>query len=270
MPEPALEEPGELSQQFVDEPRRRGLGDVDRALGGHTVRVTELERGIGGQHRAEMSRGVDLRDDRDVQPVREVQDLPDLGLGEMLLGDDLGMGGRLDTEALVVGEVQPEHIELEVGHLTQPVLDPPRGVVLARDVEVQPALRPAGTVPYDALGHHPVGAQRLLERAGAVEDTGLIGSGDPHPAAARGQGVRLGGAASAPEGQLDIGAGGGRTPVGDPQLLREQLPLVGETLAAAREDDTAAGGRLPAGAAGGLVLAYGGDTARRPGERERP
>ena len=63
----------------------------------------------------------------------------------------------LDPEALVVGEVQAELVELEVGHLAQPVLDPAGGEVLAGDVEVEAALRPGRAVAHDALGHRAVG-----------------------------------------------------------------------------------------------------------------
>ena len=110
-----------------------------------------------GEHRAQVARGVDLGDDRDVQARGEVHDPPDLVLGQVLARDDLGMRVRGDTEALVVREVQAQLVELEVGHLAQPVLDPARGEVLARDVDHQPALRPVRPVPYDAFRHRAPG-----------------------------------------------------------------------------------------------------------------
>ena len=133
---------------------------------------------MGAQDGAEMARGVDLGDHIDVQPAGEGEDLPDLRLGEMFGRDDLGVGVGLDPECLVVGEVQAQLVELEVGHLAQPVLDPAHAVVLARDVEVEPALRPVGAVAHVPLGHGAVGAHRLFEGAGSVEDARLVGAGD--------------------------------------------------------------------------------------------
>lgn len=147
---------------------------------------------MGPQHRAEVARGVDLRDDLDVQPVREADDRPHLGLGEVLRRHHLGVGAGLDAEGLVVGEVQAELVELEVGHLAQPVLDPGGGVVLARDVEVEAALRPVGAVAHLALRHHAVGAHRLLQGAGPVEDPGLVRPADGDPSVVDVEGVRLG------------------------------------------------------------------------------
>lgn len=148
--------------------------------------------GWARQHRAEVPRRVDLRDDLDVQPGGEGDDLPHLRLGEVLRRHHFGVGAGLDAEGLVVGEVQAELVELEVGHLAQPVLDPADAVELARDVEVEAALRPVGVVTHLALRHHAVGAHRLLQGAGPVEDPGLIGSADPGPSVVDVEGVRLG------------------------------------------------------------------------------
>lgn len=271
MPVPTAEQLGELTEEFIDELRRPRIGDVERSGRAHTRRIAQLEVGVGAQDRAQMAGGVDLGDDLDVQPARESEDLPHLRLGEVLRRDHFGVRVGLDTERLVVGEVQAELVELEVGHLAQPVLDPGDGVVLAGDVEVEATLRPVGAVAYLALGHFAVGAHRLLQGSGSVEDTGLVGAADRDPSVVRSEGVRLRGALAGSEGQLHIArAGGDVTPVADLQFPGEQLTLVRERPAAVGDHDPGGRAGPPAGAAGGNVFAYGGDGAGRSGERVAP
>lgn len=201
--------------------------------------------------------------------VGEGDDAADLVLGEGLVGDHLGVRLRLDPEGLVVGEVQAELVELEVAHLAYAVLYPLRAVVLARDVEVESALRAVGPVVDDALGEGAVRLEGLLERTGAVEDARLVGSGDLHLPVAHGERVRLGGArVLVAERQLDVSRRSRLgAPVADLQLLGEQLRLVGEHPAALGDDDGAVPAGLPAGAAGRGVLAHRGDRARCAGHR---
>lgn len=181
------------------------------------------------------------------------------------------MGVGLDPEGLVVGEVQAELVELEVGHLAQPVLDPVRGEVLAGYVEVEPALRFGRGVAHGALRGRTAAAHLLLEGAGAVEHPGLVGSGDADLPVAHGEGVRLGRAgALRPEGQLHVAlARGGRLGESDPQLTGQQLALVRQGRAVGRRyDDPRLGAGPPAGAAGRHVFPYGRDGARGGGQRK--
>ncbi|GAA3048788.1 hypothetical protein GCM10020000_31450 [Streptomyces olivoverticillatus] len=85
------------------------------------------------------------------------------------------MAVALDAEALVVGEVQAELVELEVGHLAQPGLDPVGGEVLAGDVDVEAAAGAVGGVADDAFGKAAAGADGLEDGPGAVEGAGLVG-----------------------------------------------------------------------------------------------
>ncbi len=81
--------------------------------------AAQLEVG-GGDHRAEVARRVDLGDDMDVAALREGDDVADVRLAEVVLRHDLRVGVRLDTEALVVGEVQPQFVVLQIARLPDP------------------------------------------------------------------------------------------------------------------------------------------------------
>ena len=267
VPGRAGEEVGVLAQQVVDDLRGPGLGDVDRPACGRALRVGQLEVGVGGEDRAQMARGVDLGHDGEVTARGEGEDPADLGLGEVGAGDDLRVGVGGDPEALVVGEVQAQLVELQVAQLTDAVLDPGRREVLAGDVQHQPPLRLGRPVAYDALGGGAPAGHLLLEGAGAVEDAGLGGGGHGDPAAPDGEGVGLGALRRLSRVQLELdvpGAGGGGPAVRHPQLAGEQLPLVGE--AAGGDDHPGRRGGPPARTPGGCVLAYGRDGAGGLGE----
>lgn len=191
----------------------------------------------------------------------EVEDAAHLGLGQMLLRDDLGVLVGLDPEALVVGEVQAELVVLQISKLTDPVLDPPCREVLARDVQHEPALRLRRTVAYDSLGRRSVRPHRLLQGACPIEHARVGGPADPHPPVFDGHRVRLGSGLLVGERQLYVpGAGLACPRVPELQLPGEQPPFVREV--GVVHDHAAPAGRTPAGSAGGRVLAYGRDRPR--------
>lgn len=226
---------------------------------------------MGGDHRAEVARRVDLGDDGDVARGGEIDDLLHLGLGQVLVRDDLGVRVGLDAEGLVVGEVQAQLVELEVAQLAYPVLDPVGAVVLAGDVEREAALRFGGLVLHDALRRGAAAVHRLLQGAGAVVDAGLGGPGDGDPAVPHGHGVRL---RVRTLGGLHVeqqvpGALVVLLPrVRHPEVPGDLLALVGES--GVGHDDPVPLLGLPAGAARGGVLTHGGDGARLLGQRIGP
>ncbi|MGX1118501.1 hypothetical protein RKD37_003864 [Streptomyces ambofaciens] len=267
----AGEEVGVLVEQVVDDLRGLRLGDVDGAAGGRALRVAQLEVGVGGDHGAEVAGRVDLGDDRDVARGGEIDDLLRLGLGQVLVRDDLGVRVGLDAEGLVVGEVQAQLVELQVAQLPDPVLDPVGAVVLAGDVEGEAALRFGRLVLHHALRRGAAAVDRLLQGAGAVVDAGFGGPGDGDPAVAHGHGVRLRvRALVGPDVEQQVpGALVVLLPgVRHAQLARDLLALVGEPRVG--DDDPVLLLRLPAGAAGRGVLAHGGYGARLLGQRVGP
>ena len=218
-------------------------------------------------HRAEVAGRVDLGHDGDVQVLGQVQDPTQLGGREVLLGDDLRVRGALQPEALVVREVQAELVHLEVGHLTHPGLDPARREVLARDVQLESALGPAGPVADHTVGQQPGGPHRLQHRPGSVEDPGLVGTGDHGAAVADREPVRLRAAGLAPlQFELHVTVPGGTGRVAHPEFSGEPPGLVGERPVA---DHAGVLLGLPAGALAGLVGADGRDGARRGGRHGR-
>ncbi len=219
----------------------------------------ELEVRVGLDDGAEVARGVDLGDDGDVPLGGDLEQAAHLVLGEVVVRDDLGVALGLDAERLVVGEVERELVVLEVAQLAYPVLDPVDRVGLAGDVQHEAALRLGGRVLDHALGRARPGAQRLLEGAGAVEDTGLVGRGDQDLPVGDAQLVRLGAAGGvALHVEADVAALRlGLAAVVDVQLAGEQPALVGQLPVG--DDDSAALPRLPPGPARRLVLTHRGD-----------
>lgn len=201
-----------------------------------------------------------------MSPARgEGDDPADLGLAQVLLRHDLGVRVGLDAEALVVGEVQAELVELQVTELAYPVLDPARREVLAGDVEHEPALRFRGPVVHHALRCRAAAVHLLLEGARSVEDAGLRGALDRDPVVLHGEGVRLRARGAVVQTQLDVAVP--RVVLARVRQLEfpgQQLALVCET--GVVHDDPATGGGAPAGAVGRGVLPYGGNAARGPGE----
>ncbi len=266
------EEGGVLAQQVVHESGGAPVGDVDGAGGGVAVGVAQLQLGVGVEHRAEVAGRVDLGDDGDVSGVGQLHDPAQLGLGQVRIGDDLRVGGALDAERLVVGEVELELVELEVAHLADAVLDPLRVEVLAGDVDHEAALRAVGPVPDGAAGNPAAVAQGLEEGAGPVEHPGVGAAGDGDAAEAGGQRVALG----APDlllggvggqDEFDVAGAGRAGGVVEVQLLGEQFRLVGR-LAGGVGHDAGSGAGLPAGAGRGVPPPYGGDGVGGGGERD--
>ncbi len=266
----AGEEVGVLVEQVVDDLGGLGIGDVDRAAGGRALRVAQLEVRVGGDHRAQVPGRVDLGDDGDVPGGGEVDDLLDLGLGQVVPGDDLGVRVGLDAEGLVVGEVQAQLVELQVAQLTYPVLDPVGVVVLAGDVQHEAAPLLGRLVLHLALRRGTAAVHGLLQGAGAVVDARLGRPGDGDAAVAHGHGVRL---RVRPLVLLDVeqqvpGALVVLLPrVRQPQLARDQTALVGE--GGVGDDHAVVLLGLPPRSAGGGVLPHGRYRARRLGERVR-
>ncbi len=225
---------------------------IARARGGARG-AAQLQVGVGFEDGAEVAGRVDLGDDGDVPGRGEVDDVADLRLGQVGVGDDLGVGLALDAERLVVGEVELELVELEVAHLADPGLDPVGAEVLARDVQGEAALRAVGGVGDGALGEPALGPPGLEEGAGAVEDPGVAASGDRDLAVLADQPVALGAAVHLAAGglpavlaalELDVAGAGRRLGDRHLQLVGEQLRLVAERVGGG--DDPGAVRALPA------------------------
>ncbi len=95
------------------------------------------------------------------------------------VGHDLRMRLARDPEALVVGEVQVQLVQLQVRHLADLPPDPARAVVAAPVVDHQPALGVARQVACAARRDAPAVAQHLKHRARAVERPGRRAGLDP-------------------------------------------------------------------------------------------
>ena len=89
---------------------------------------------------------VDLGNDPYVVPSREAHQRADLTPRQRRTGDDLGVTLTGDPPALVVGEVEVQLVELQVGELTDVRCEPAHTEVLSADVDHEPALAVAGPV----------------------------------------------------------------------------------------------------------------------------
>ena len=87
---------------------------------------------------------VDLGNDPYVVPSREAHQRADLTPRQRRTGDDLGVTLTGDPPALVVGEVEVQLVELQVGELTDVRCEPAHTEVLSADVDHEPALAVAG------------------------------------------------------------------------------------------------------------------------------
>ena len=92
--------------------------------------------------------GIDVHE----QVPAQGDDLPDLVLGQVEAGGHLGVPLAVDAEALVLGEVEPQHVHPVPGQVLDPLYDPVLGVVLPARVQVEPPLVGAGPVGETAMG----------------------------------------------------------------------------------------------------------------------
>ena len=198
--------------------------------------------------------------------LRVGHEAPHLALREMGVGHDLRMRAAGDPEALVVGEVQVQLVELEVGQLANPRAQPARAEVPAAVVQHQAALGIARPVARRARRDRALAPQELDDAAGAVERAGGGARLDAQhgaylePVALPPQ-LPVGGA----ERQLDVpglrgDAGQDRMP---PAEVRAQQPRLGQRAARGHDDPRrVAQHERPRGRA---PLAQGGDRGRPRG-----
>ncbi len=190
----------------VIEQRVEGLvGRIQHRIENAPVAFDRIGTRQAGQFRmgynpaGRVAREVDLRHDADAAGLRAGNELADLVLGEVLtirtLGLQLGVRPAFDPEALVVGEVEVQHVELHQRHAVQIALDhldrlPVTGHVdqqtapwEARMVtDADPREKPAFCVPRQQLrqglqpahcAYYGCRAQRRLAR-GDVQGVGLV------------------------------------------------------------------------------------------------
>ena len=77
--------------------------------------VRELELGVRRERRLQVAGRVELGHDRHVVAARDAHELAHVGLRQVRVADDLRVRLALDPEALVVGEVEVEQVELQAG-----------------------------------------------------------------------------------------------------------------------------------------------------------
>jgi len=119
--------------------------------------------------------------ERHVLAASEGDQGADVVLAERGARDDLGVGAALDAKALVVGEVQVQHVELEVGDARRMRAASQPGVKYLRPVvDHQPALGIA----------RPVSAARLVRAGCRRAARGELQDGTPAVEQARGGGRR--------------------------------------------------------------------------------
>src|SRR5436190_15872022 len=82
------------------------------------------------------------------------------------------MRRALDSPALVVGQVQVEQVELQVGELADVRVDPRGRVDAAAEIDHQAALGVTRPVERPAAGNREALVEELKQRAAAVEDAG--------------------------------------------------------------------------------------------------
>ena len=184
----SVEEVAHLADDFVHQLAGSRLAVVEMAGVAGAVGQDELELRVEGQDVVHVSGGVDVAIDLDVVTAGMRLDVFQLRLGQVLLGDDLGMGSALHPEPEALRDVQLKGVHLQVRHLRDDRLDPFRGEVLAADVHHERALlqlRPVG----DRAGGEAA-AERLEQRSCTPERSGGCGGGDREPLVGR-DGIRL-------------------------------------------------------------------------------
>jgi hypothetical protein len=141
---------------------------------------------------------------------RANDDLAHLALGQVLVGHDLRVALALDPKALVVGEVQVQLVQLEIGEQLDLPLDPRGREVTPAVVDHEAALGIARPVAGAAGGDPVAVSQQLEQRSRPVEDARRRARLDAH-ALTHLEPVALGAepAIGRAEAQLDVARCGG-------------------------------------------------------------
>ena len=168
---------GEEAGHFADEGVEEFVGGVACGIDGGIVDAKLAADGVGAgatgkvgiadEPGAGVSGHVELGDDADATGVGVGDDVADLILGvEEAVGAESGEAGKelaFDAEALVLGEVPVEDVELDGSHSVEIALDDFDGDEVAAGVDVEPAPTEAGGVFDVDGGEEGVGAVGLDE-----------------------------------------------------------------------------------------------------------
>ena len=152
----------QFAEQLVDGGIDRCIGRVqDRwvwpeLVGGRHGHSARPPLGMGAKPTGHMAGHVEFRHHSDAAFTGFSHEPAQLIRSVALLAGQLGVGGALKTEALVVGEVQMQHVQLVEGHAVQGAEQGLQGDETARRVQHQPAPREGRRIVDLRNGQMPV------------------------------------------------------------------------------------------------------------------